>query len=277
MPAQDMTVFEKALAPVLLQLSAIASCLQSVSSSVQHLAEGLVKHEEANQRRKNVVFKGKVLKDSIKETANDTKVWAETIFKRIGVDVTLVRAVRLGKYRPGFNRPVLCVLATVEEKDLAMSNRCNLKGSDVWINCDLPKELRWERMRARLEKKTQEEATRNVELRGGGTTAAIGSKCSGPTEGGRTSSTPERAKEIVSTLEKPTSRDREEARPGTEEREEDAVFYDEDEDTTISTGEKEQAETEKRTPKKKVKKRKEMRVEDSNRMWLRSWVKKKSE
>ena len=81
----------------------------------------------------------------------------------------------------------------------------------------------------------------------------------------------------MSTREKPTAGDREEAVPGTEEREEDAVFYDEDEDTNICRGEQAQAETEKSTPKKKVKKRKEMQVEDSNRMWLRSWVKKKSE
>ena len=148
MPPTIETLVKKALTPLLFQLYAIAEILeQSVSGLVE-----TNERQDVKERQRNAVFKGIGLSDSWKETGAQTMERVKMLLLKMGLTGTEVtRAVRLGKYRPGFNRPVLCEFASLGDKQQAMRNRRELKGTDVWINNDLPHSVRVNQHRARKE------------------------------------------------------------------------------------------------------------------------------
>ena len=159
---------QKALASVLLHLQTIASALSDSTSSIEKfgmdlernvkkLTEKIVYGDDMERRKNNVIFKGKGLAaDSSDESASNTLAWVKTILTKMGLEGALVeRAERVGRYRPNYNRPVLCTFSRYTDKSRAMKSRCSLRGTDVWINHDLPYEVRMEERRVREEKKQQ--------------------------------------------------------------------------------------------------------------------------
>ena len=155
MPPSVESTLKKALTPLLLQLYSIAEILELTVTGLTDTNEKLAKWETRQamkERQNNAVFKGKGLGDSRNETSVSTMARVKELLTKMGMNGAGVKkAVRLGKYRPGFNRPVLCEFETLNEKQQAMRSRRELKGTDVWINNDLPYTVRMDKNRARKE------------------------------------------------------------------------------------------------------------------------------
>lgn len=104
---------------------------------------------EREVRKKNLIIKGILDKEDEKEGETRDKVSA--VIQKIGVnfdtkeDLDEVR--RIGKYNPQKKRPVLIKLTKEATRVRILRNTKVLKGTEIWIDEDYPKEVQEERRR----------------------------------------------------------------------------------------------------------------------------------
>lgn len=104
---------------------------------------------EREVRKKNLVIRG--IKDKEGEKDSETEEKISAIIQKIGVnfdtkeDLDEVR--RIGKYNPQKIRPVLIKLSRESTRGKILRNTKALKGSDIWIDEDYPKQVQEERRR----------------------------------------------------------------------------------------------------------------------------------
>lgn len=102
---------------------------------------------EREVRRKNLVVKGVV--DEEREGETDTQEKIVSVLQKIGVGIDVNNEVeeirRIGRYEARRTRPILIKLVTFNKKQEVLKNATKLKGSDIWINEDYPREIQEER------------------------------------------------------------------------------------------------------------------------------------
>lgn len=102
---------------------------------------------EREIRRKNLVIKG--ICDDENEEKIKTEMKVETMLQKIGVkidqktDIDEVR--RIGRYQTETKRPILLKLMKESKRTEILSKAKGLKGTEIWIDQDYPKEVQKER------------------------------------------------------------------------------------------------------------------------------------
>lgn len=137
------------------KLDSIVTEMSKIKEENSKLKEIVIKQEEKINslqreiRKKNIVIKG------VEETENEIeKVTYDkviSIIQKIGItinpkeDIDVVK--RIGKYKNERKRPILIKLTKESTKFMILKNAKNLKGTDIWIDEDYPKEVQEERRR----------------------------------------------------------------------------------------------------------------------------------
>lgn len=129
--------------------------IKEMKEENKNLRERVVKQEERIQhlerevRKKNLIIKGIV--DGEGEDENETRDKIVAVVQKIGVDIDVKGDVdevrRIGKYRPQQKRPILVKLTKESTRRTVLKNAKKLKGTDIWIDEDYPREVQEERRR----------------------------------------------------------------------------------------------------------------------------------
>lgn len=129
--------------------------MKQVKEENKKLKEKLVEQDERisslerEVRKKNIVMKGIIDKENEKESETNEKI--REVVQKIGVDFDLKEdldeARRIGRFNPQKNRPILIKLTRESTRLMILKKAKLLKGTDVWIDEDYPKEVQEERRR----------------------------------------------------------------------------------------------------------------------------------
>lgn len=127
--------------------------MRQVKEENKRLREKVLEQEERinnlerEVRKKNVVMKGVIDEESEKQS--DTGVKISAVLRKIGVDLNveqdLDEARRIGRFNPQKKRPILIKLTKESTRMTILKNAKLLKGTDIWIDEDYPKEIQEER------------------------------------------------------------------------------------------------------------------------------------
>lgn len=102
---------------------------------------------EREVRRKNLIIRG--IEDKDKEASEETREKVVKVMETLGVQIDAKYDIddirRMGKSRNGIERPILLRLTTGNKKDEIIKQSNKLKGTDIWIDEDYPKEIIEER------------------------------------------------------------------------------------------------------------------------------------
>lgn len=122
---------------------------------------------EKQIRRKNLIIKGIV--DEEKEEELITKEKVEAVLSKMGIKIEIESETeeirRIGKYIEGRARPVIIKLMKFNKKIEILKNSNNLKGTEIWIDEDYPKEVQEERRQLIPIMKTAREQGQKAQLR----------------------------------------------------------------------------------------------------------------
>lgn len=109
--------------------------------------EDKIEKLERTVRSKNIVIKG--VEEEERENQNRTREKVDLIMQKLGVSVEIEKNIdemgRIGKYVTGRKRPILVKLLKESTKSEILKNAKQLKGSDIWIEEDFPKNIQEER------------------------------------------------------------------------------------------------------------------------------------
>lgn len=109
--------------------------------------EDRIESLEREIRSKNIVVKGVL--DEEREKENITKEKIAEVMQKIGICIEegkdIDDARRIGKYRNQRNRPILVKLAKSSMRSNILKNAKQLKGTEIWIDEDFPKNIQEER------------------------------------------------------------------------------------------------------------------------------------
>ena len=109
--------------------------------------ETRIQFMEKEMRKKNLIIKG--VADTHKEGTKDTEEKINKIMEKMGLDVRSSKDIdvtmRIGKYREDKARPILVKLTRECTKINILKKSATLKGSDIWIDEDYPKDIQIER------------------------------------------------------------------------------------------------------------------------------------
>lgn len=143
---ENMQVMDGKLSDVIKELR--DTKLENAAMKTEIKAQGMkIANLEREIRKKNLIFKG-IMEDE-KEDFELTKHKTIKICESLGVpikpefDVDQVR--RIGKQIPGKPRPILLQLTTTNKKFEILGKTKGLRGSNIWIDEDYPKEIQEER------------------------------------------------------------------------------------------------------------------------------------
>lgn len=134
------------------KLDALVQEIKDIKEDNVKLKEQVAKQEERLEklereiRRKNIVVKG--ITDNENESEAETAEKIYTVLHKIGpnidmkVDIDEIR--RIGNYKKEGKRPILVKL-TKDSMRSTILNTKNLKGTEIWIDEDYPKNIQEER------------------------------------------------------------------------------------------------------------------------------------
>ncbi|VEN42895.1 unnamed protein product, partial [Callosobruchus maculatus] len=109
--------------------------------------EERIERLEREIRKKNIVMKG--VADETTENYEETSGKIVTILQKMGVSINAKEDIeevrRLGRYNSERDRPILVKFMKEPTKFTILKNTRNLKGTNVWIDEDYPKEVREDR------------------------------------------------------------------------------------------------------------------------------------
>lgn len=109
--------------------------------------EDRIESLEREIRSKNIVVKGVL--DEERENENTTKEKIGIVMQKIGVCIEEERDIddirRIGKYRNDRNRPILVKLTKSSTRSKILKSARELKGTEIWIDEDFPKNIQEER------------------------------------------------------------------------------------------------------------------------------------
>lgn len=141
----------------------ISSKLQTMDTKLEKITDEVVKLRKENDalrervtkqdkqiellereaRRNNLIIHG--VTDDENERMEGTEHKVVEIIKRTGVDIAADREIddarRMGRYREGNTRPIQVKLTRGNKKAEILKQARNLKGTDIWIDQDYPKEI----------------------------------------------------------------------------------------------------------------------------------------
>ncbi|KAK4884836.1 hypothetical protein RN001_001107 [Aquatica leii] len=104
---------------------------------------------EREVRKKNIVIKG--IKDNEQENEKETQEKVNAVIQKTGINFNITEeldeARRIGKYNEGKTRPIMIKLMKESTKMNILKNAKTLRGTDIWIDEDYPKEVQEERRR----------------------------------------------------------------------------------------------------------------------------------
>lgn len=102
---------------------------------------------EREVRRRNLVFKGvpEKEKEGIEETMENTVKICQSLGVNVNPAIDIDEVRRLGRPEAGKQRPILLKVTTTNRKREILKKAKGLKGSDIWIDEDYPKEIQEER------------------------------------------------------------------------------------------------------------------------------------
>lgn len=158
----DMERVEKMFGQIDANMKSINQKLDSVMQEIKHMKEDnkrlkervdeqeeRINNLEREVRKKNLIIRG--ITDEEGEKESDTGDKVNVIMQKIGVnfdpkdDMDEVR--RIGKFNPQKKRPVLIKLTREATRARILKSAKVLKGTEIWIDEDYPKDVQEERRR----------------------------------------------------------------------------------------------------------------------------------
>jgi hypothetical protein len=101
---------------------------------------------EAQDRRENMIVSGVVeeTEESWKETEEKVRKVVDGMKEGLGSSIEIQRCHRLGRYNPvaNFPRRIIVKLVRYKEKEAIFALRSSLRGSEVYLDDDLPAAMR---------------------------------------------------------------------------------------------------------------------------------------
>lgn len=133
---------------VMLEMKQVKEENKRLKEKVDDQGERII-NLEREVRKRNLVMRGILDKEGEKEGETRDKVSA--VMQKIGVNFDIKEELdevrRIGKYNPQKKRPVLIKLTREATRARILRNTKVLKGTEIWIDEDYPKEVQEERRR----------------------------------------------------------------------------------------------------------------------------------
>lgn len=131
---------------LVLEMKQIKDENKKLKSKVEEQEEK-IERLERTIRSKNIIIKG--INEEERENQNTIKERVNLVMQKMGVNVEMEKDIdeiaRIGKYTPGRKRPIMVKLLRESTKSEIFRNAKQLKGTDIWIEEDFPKNIQEER------------------------------------------------------------------------------------------------------------------------------------
>lgn len=122
---------------------------------------------EKEIRRKNIVIKG--VEDKYEEKSEEINEKLKAVFEQMKINIDsnadIDEVKRMGKHRVGIRRPIIVKMLSGRKKTEILKQTKALRGTDIWIEEDYPKEILKERKSLIPHLKEARQKGYNVKLR----------------------------------------------------------------------------------------------------------------